>query len=45
MEMSYIDLLQKLRADVESDIIPQTEKANILILIYQLESLLWKYSA
>lgn len=45
MEMSYLDLLNKLRTDVESDVIPQTEKANILILIYHLESLLWKYSA
>lgn len=44
MEMSYIDLLQKLKKDVESDHIPSKEKANILNLISELEFKLWKYS-
>ena len=44
MEMSYFDLLVKLRADVESDIIPKEEKHDILNLITRLEDKLWKYS-
>ena len=42
--MSYVDLLIKLRNDVESDIIPKHEKAKILAYIERLEALLWKYS-
>lgn len=45
MEMSYTDLLLKLQTDVESDTIPQKEKAAILDLIYRLEDMLWRYSA
>lgn len=44
MEMSYIDLLQKLKKDVGSDHIPSKEKADILNLISELEFKLWKYS-
>lgn len=44
MEMSYVDLLLKLRKDVESDPIPGKEKADILNLISELEFKLWKYS-
>ena len=43
-ELSYIDLLVKLNNDVESDIIPEKEKKEILNLISQLELKLWKYS-
>ena len=43
-EMSYVDLLSKLHQDVESDIIPDKEKEEILSLIYKLEEELWKYS-
>lgn len=45
MEMSYLELLQKLQSDVESDCIPNEEKEIILTLIYSLEEQLWKYSA
>jgi hypothetical protein len=45
MEMSYVDLLLKLKADVESDYIPSDEKREILSLIHRLEELLWAYSA
>lgn len=44
MEMSYFDLLLKLKADVESDSIPRDDKKVILFLISDLEELLWKYS-
>lgn len=44
MEMSYLDLLVKLKSDVESDCIPTNEKETILTLITQLEEKLWKYS-
>lgn len=44
MELSYVDLLQKLKADVKSDIIPPNEKGKILHIIEQLETMLWKYS-
>ena len=43
-EMSYVDLLRKLRHDVETDLIPEKGKTSILGLISQLELLLWKYS-
>ena len=45
MEMSYIELLQKLKEDIESDYIPDEEKEIILTLISSLEEQLWKYSA
>lgn len=44
MEQSYLDMLNKLKADVRTDIIPMEEKAEILQSIYRLEVLLWKYS-
>ena len=44
IETSYLDLLQKLKANVEHDLIPYHEKESILNLIYQLEDKLWKYS-
>lgn len=43
-EMSYVDLLQKLKADVNSDAIPKADKEEILNTIYKLEALLWLYS-
>lgn len=43
-EMSYIDLLYQLKSDVESDNIPKVEKGNIVEIIEELESILWKYS-
>lgn len=43
-EMSYIDILYKLKSDVNSDSIPKVEKANIIEIIEELESILWKYS-
>lgn len=44
-ELTYLDLLTKLKEDVKSDIISAEEKAEILRVIYSLESMLWKYSA
>lgn len=43
-ETSYVDLLYKLKTDVESDAIPPIEQANIIEIIEELESMLWKYS-
>ena len=43
-EMSYIDLLKKLKADVVSDTIPHDDKTIIYHLISQLEEMLWQYS-
>lgn len=43
-EVSYIDLLQKLKAGVKFDNIPYAEKANIIEYIEKLENALWKYS-
>ena len=43
-EMSYIDILYKLKYDVKYDNIPKVEKENILEIIEELESILWKYS-
>lgn len=43
-ELSYIDLLQKLKADVKSDAIPDGTKADILRAISRLEVILWPYS-
>ena len=43
-EMSYIDILYKLKYDVKSDSIPKVEKENIIEIIEELESILWKYS-
>ena len=42
--MSYIDILEKLRKDIEADPIPMDDKHNILSLLSQLESELWQYS-
>ena len=43
-QASYIDLLYQLKSDVKSDNIPSIEKANIIEIIEELESILWKYS-
>ena len=43
--MSYIDILEKLRKDIETDNITKEDKQNILSLLSKLESELWKYSA
>lgn len=43
-EMSYVDLLYKLKSDVQSDNIPKVEKGNIIEIIEELEGILWKYS-
>ena len=44
-ELSYIDLLVKLHNSVQSDNIPERERAKILKKIYDLERMLWKYSS
>ena len=44
-ELSYVDLLTKLKQDVESDVIPSEEKQTIMELIEDLFDKLWKYSA
>lgn len=44
-EMTYLDLINKLRSDVESDVIPSGDKTEILDLLLQLYDLLWPYSA
>ena len=44
-EMSYVDILTKLHDDIEADIIPKSEKEEIMQLIYMLQEKLWKYSA
>lgn len=44
-EMTYVDLLEKLKSSVKADNIPADEKAEILKVIYSLEIMLWKYSA
>ena len=43
-EMSYMDLLIKLKADVTSDAIPKDDKIDIINTICKLEELLWPYS-
>ena len=43
-EQSYIDLLYELKSNVQSDNIPKVEKGNIIEIIEELESILWKYS-
>ena len=43
-EQSYIDLLYELKSSVQSDNIPKVEKENIIEIIEELESILWKYS-
>lgn len=45
MELTYVDLLTKLKEDVKYDNIPEEEKSEILKVIYSLEIMLWKYSA
>lgn len=44
MELSYLDLILKLRDDVESDCIQVHDKEEILETINSLYDLLWKYS-
>ena len=43
-EMSYVDLLDKLKADINSDVIPRDDKVEIINTICKLEELLWPYS-
>ena len=43
-ELSYMDLLDKLKTDVISDVIPQDDKVDIVNTICKLEELLWPYS-
>ena len=43
-ELSYVDILIKLRNDVNSDIMSEKDKSEIISLISQLENKLWKYS-
>ena len=43
-EMSYVDLLNKLYEDVESDNIAEKDKKQILDMIARLQAKLWKYS-
>lgn len=43
-ELSYIDLLQKLKADVKSDAIPNNIKADVLRTLGMIEIILWPYS-
>lgn len=42
--MSYVELLNKLYEDVESDAIPEKDKMQILDMIARLQAKLWKYS-
>lgn len=44
MELSYIDLLNKLAEDVKSDAIPEDDKEEIIETLGSLYDLLWKYS-
>lgn len=45
-EMSYVDLLNKLYDDVESNVtIPERKRKEILEMIARLEASLFKYSA
>lgn len=45
-EMSYVDILDKLYDDIESDVaIPEHKRKVILDMIAQLEAKLFKYSA
>lgn len=43
-EQTYVDLLSKLQNDVESDIMPDNEKSDILQKINQLQTMLERYS-
>lgn len=42
--MSYLDLLCKLYEDVESDVIPENIKREILNCIFEIECMIWPYS-
>lgn len=44
MELSYIDLINKLCEDVKSDIIPEDDKEEIIETLGSLYDLLWPYS-
>lgn len=44
MELSYLDLINKLYADVKSDAIQEDDKEEILETIASLYDLLWPYS-
>lgn len=41
---SYLEIIEELSQTVESDIIPDGDKAKIKALITKLFNLLWKYS-
>ena len=43
-EYSYIELLMRIKEDVNEDIIPKSEKEEIMRLIERLQFKLWKYS-
>lgn len=42
--MSYLDILNKLYDDIESDNIPEKDKKRILDMVARLMTKLWKYS-
>ena len=44
MEQSYLDLLNKLYEDIQSDAIPEPDKTEILETLASLQDLLWPYS-
>ena len=44
-EMTYLDLINKLRFDIESDVMDSKDKAEALDLLLQLYDILWPYSA
>lgn len=41
---SYLEILKELHKTVDSDIIPEEEKAKIKQKIHELLNMLWKYS-
>lgn len=46
MELTYVEILLELQADIESDwMIPEEEKEEILKKVCSLGEVLWKYSA
>lgn len=43
-ELSYVDMLEKLKINVMFDAIPKDDKTEIINTICKLEELLWPYS-
>lgn len=43
-ELSYVDMLEKLKINVMFDAIPKDDKTEIINAICKLEELLWPYS-